>query len=184
MLCRRGQRAPAFSLLEVVVVIVILSVVALIAIPRISRGAEGAHRRAFLAEMRVLITAFEEYHLTQGAWPATNTPVGGAPSEMKGWLPRNMFDQQTPLGGRWDYHAGANGVVAAVGVSFAGSGDAPVIRNFKIVDYAIDDGMLNSGAFRTLGTADAFYFIFETSGTLPVDAVLDANLIKGLDDKR
>lgn len=146
-----------FSLIELVIVVMIIGVIGAIAIPRLSRGAEGARVSAFISDLNTFANAIERYrHETRDG--VSDSTTGRFPDEMKGYLHPKDWEQDTPLGGRWDIEANDTGVVLAVGVHYLGA--EVDSEGMQAVDDAMDDGALKTGAFRQIDR-DRFYLILE-----------------------
>lgn len=63
------NRAPAFSLVELVIVVVIIGVISAIAVPRISRAAMGADASAVREDLHALRSAIDLYAVEhRGVW--------------------------------------------------------------------------------------------------------------------
>ena len=66
----KARRAPAFSLVELVVVIVIIGIIAAMAIPRFSRGTAGASDSTLSGDLAILRNALNLYHAEHSnTWP-------------------------------------------------------------------------------------------------------------------
>ncbi|MFK7789822.1 MAG: prepilin-type N-terminal cleavage/methylation domain-containing protein [Phycisphaeraceae bacterium] len=151
------HRPSGFSLIELVIVVIIIGIIGAIAIPRLSRGSEAAGVNAFVNEINNFAKVIDLYQLETGNAIGDST-TGVFPSELTGYLHENSWSGQTPLGGYWDIERDDNGVGLAVGVDFRSS--SPRNESMQQVDEMIDDGNLDSGAFRFLG-AGRYYLVLE-----------------------
>ena len=140
----RPVRRPAgFTLIEVLIVVVILGLLAGIVVPSLSNSARDSNRAAFVTNLRTYGQLFALQHQRAGAYPADRTP-GVLPPEMAGLIGAADWARPTPLGGGWDWDRGVFGVAAGVSVY---QPDATA-ADMTAVDRMIDDGNLNTGAFR------------------------------------
>lgn len=151
----RGSRG--FSLVELVIVVMIIGVLGAIAIPRLSRGSEGASINAFVAELNTFAGVIDRYQVETGNAIADSS-TGKLPSELSDYLHANSWQGQTPLGGQWDIESNDNGVSLAVGVHYQTTrADSDAMQQ---VDQIMDDGNLETGAFRFLA-AGRYYLVLE-----------------------
>ncbi|MBX2852858.1 MAG: hypothetical protein KTR15_14070 [Phycisphaeraceae bacterium] len=145
-------------MIELVIVVVIIGVLGAIAIPRLSRGSEGARVNAFVAELNTFAKGIDRYRVENGT-DIADSSTGDMPAELSDYLHENAWEGETPIGGFWDVESnGIGGYGLAVGVHFiGGSVDKDAVEQ---VDRLIDDGDMNTGAFRQL-SSDRFYLILE-----------------------
>ena len=66
----KKQKNKGLTLVELLIVVLILGALAGIAIPRISQSAYNAKKKACETNIRLLNSAIERYHATNGAFPA------------------------------------------------------------------------------------------------------------------
>lgn len=154
----------------------IIGILGAIAIPRLSRGSEGAGIHAFVNEINNFAKTIDFYQLETGG-TVSDSGTGEFPQELKGYLHANSWEGSTPLGGEWDIERNENGVGLAVGVHY--QKETPDEDALSRVDEIIDDGDLDTGVFRKIGSG-RYYLILETprvsqgdSGTPIVNAVSD-----------
>jgi type II secretory pathway pseudopilin PulG len=141
-----------------VVVVLILGVLAGVAAPKLLSTGEDAAKQAFVQQLKVFYQAVERYSHDHGEFPA-NAPTAQLPVELEPYLRGLEFTRGTPLGGDWDYHARALGLVAGVGVHFLDASEQPGAETMKAIDRQIDDGDLTSGAFQRKDSGARFYWI-------------------------
>jgi len=145
-------------LIELVIVVMIIGVIGAIAVPRLSRGSEGARINAFVAELNTFATGIDRYVIENGN-RFSDSGTGEMPKELHGYLHENAWKGETPIGGFWDVESNDTGGVAlAVGVHYMNvKVDTDAV---EAVDRLIDDGSLQTGAFRELAR-DRFYLILQ-----------------------
>jgi prepilin-type N-terminal cleavage/methylation domain-containing protein len=72
------DKAPAFSLVELVMVVVIIGIVAAIAVPRISRASKAAAASATEADLARVRAAMELYYADHGRYPGYHPGTSAA----------------------------------------------------------------------------------------------------------
>lgn len=152
---RRTPRA-GFTLIEVLIVVVILGILATIVIPIWGEATEDSRRQAFISTLKEFADLAEVVRARTGRWPA-DASTGNFPPEFAGYIEPRQWENGTPIGGEWDVEFAENGITSAVGVHFNGGpskDDAYMTR----IDASLDDGNLETGAFRRLG-GDRYYYI-------------------------
>ena len=151
------HRQRAFTLVEILIVVVILGVLAAIVVPQFSDASEEARRGAFVANLKYFADQCEYYAFRAGQYP----PDGGSgdlPAELEDFIRPEDFENGTPIGGVWDTEFNDNGVGAAVGVHFDGTGETREDPFMLLVDAQFDDNDLASGVFRKLAD-DRYYYV-------------------------
>lgn len=88
--------------------------------------------------------------MEQNAWPGNSLP-GSIPQGMEEQLPR--FDQETALGGQWDWEPHTADCEASICLVHTNCSDAVVAR----IDEILDDGNLQTGDLVLDGDRIAFY---------------------------
>jgi prepilin-type N-terminal cleavage/methylation domain-containing protein len=151
------QGRQGFSLIELVIVVMIIGVLGAIAIPRLSRGSEGAAINAFVNEINTFAKLIDQVQLETGT-PIADSQTGKLPSELVNYLNANAWESGTPLGGEWDIERDDSGVALAVGVHF--ERETPDGDALQAVDEMIDNGNLDTGAFRMIASG-RYYLVLE-----------------------
>jgi prepilin-type N-terminal cleavage/methylation domain-containing protein len=150
------RRKAGFTLVEIMIVVSIIALLALMALPSFQRAREKAQNAKLINGLRVASDAFQMYAADHNAYPP-DVNRGVVPSGMALYFGANFdFTARTPIGGNWDWDYLQFGFTA--GVSVVGSG-ATTARMTEI-DSKLDDGDLNTGAFRNTA-ADRYTYIIE-----------------------
>jgi len=148
----------AFTLVEIMIVVVIIGLLATIAIPAFKRLAEKSRVTAFANDLRTLRSAVEIYNMENADYPADSS-TGTFPPELAGYVKQNLFDNETPVGGRWDIEYNDSGITSGVGVHISPFTERTV-KLLLLVDAEIDDGIPETGGFRQLAN-DRYYWVIE-----------------------
>jgi prepilin-type N-terminal cleavage/methylation domain-containing protein len=140
-----GMRTrAAFTLVEIMIVVAIIALLVAIAVPSFLNARQSAQRARFINDLRIAVNAFEMYAAENGRYPA-DANRATVPAGMAVYLNKMNFTGNTPIGGQWDWDAGAFGFTAGVS---AVSVTADVTQ-MQLIDEKIDDGDLNAGGFQT-----------------------------------
>lgn len=167
--CKRPRRTQAYprgisrgsSLLELVVYIAILGIVS-VSVIRVRNHVDKANMASVVRTARIINDIATRIYATTGAWPPDqNNSI--CPPEMIAHLKYDLFPNDSPLGGRWDWN-GPGGVGTLTGISLRfrpiNSGDSNVLLQ---IDHMIDDGNLSSGSCQTFQTGTTLYYIFSVA---------------------
>ncbi|MDP9098356.1 MAG: type II secretion system GspH family protein [Verrucomicrobiota bacterium] len=138
------RRTRGFTLVEIMIVVAIISLLAVIALPSFLRARERTRKTKFVNALRVARDAADLYVTEHNGYP---------PDVTRGVLPAGMatyfngkFDWTAPtsIGGKWDWDYKVFGFTA--GVSVVAPDKTP--EEMTEIDVMIDDGDLETGAFR------------------------------------
>lgn len=148
-----------FTLVEILIVVVIIGVLAALALPLLADATNDARKTAFAADTKIFAEAMERYRLDYGVFPPDSSS-GVLPLGFEDYIEESKWVAGTPVGGVWDTEFNDSGVAAAVGVHFDGTGDTRDDIYMNFIDDMVDDGDVNTGAFRKLA-ADRYYFVVD-----------------------
>lgn len=125
------------------VVVAIIGVLVALAIPAFQKARESVQINRFIADLRVASDSFTMYDLDNGGYPPDVTP-GVMPDGMDEYLRKMDWNEQTTIGGQWDWDLEQFGFHAGVSVYQP----AWPAERMVSVDERLDDGDLTSGLFR------------------------------------
>lgn len=136
------NRAPAFTLVEVMIVVAIIGLLAAIAVPNFIRARENAQNSRYSSDIQVATTAFIQYSFDTGHYPPDTTP-GVMPDGMADYLKRVHWDRPDVLGGQWDWDNGQFNTKAGVS-TFQPTASVAQLQRY---DDMADNGDLDTGGF-------------------------------------
>lgn len=139
------RKQAGMTLIEILTVAGIIGLLAAIALPFFIKAREASEDSAFASDLRVVVSAFVTYSVSNKGYPAEVGP-GTLPAGLSEFLSRRFqWSQDTPIGGKWDWDFNEHGVLAAVSVFEPSRTAAQMLK----IDEKIDDGSLATGLFRT-----------------------------------
>jgi len=145
--CQRRTAKRGFTLVEIMLVCVIVGLLAMLSYPLIARNRSNAAGARFINDLRNAVHAFELYALQTGYYPEDTGP-GIMPTGMEEVLKRPAWNQDSPIGGQWDWALDTGDFYAGV-----------VIQNptftpsmLQVIDLRFDDGDLSTGSFQSYGS--------------------------------
>jgi len=165
MIIEKGQHMNTtrngFTLIEMVVVIMVIGVLAAMVVPKFA----GAHTDATVVaageDILAMTQALENHKSTKGFWPV-DTATGVSPPEItanfKGSSP---FEKPCPIGSAYDYDNQSVGSVKVITIALKSTIalPGPTIVDAQALDEFIDDGVLNTGRFRSTSSGSYVYRI-------------------------
>jgi type II secretion system protein G len=89
------RKQGGFTLIELLIVIAIIGILAAIAIPNLLNAVQRGKQKRTMADMRVLATAVEAYHVDNSAFPAASCATGIF-TDSGTALASNSFSNLTP----------------------------------------------------------------------------------------
>jgi prepilin-type N-terminal cleavage/methylation domain-containing protein len=138
-----NRHTHLFTLVEIMIVVAIIGLLATLVMPSMINARERAQATRFINDMRVATGAFEMYAIEEGGWPADRGP-GAIPAGMADYLTKFAWNEDTSIGGKWDWDYLQFGCVAGVSVYLPNRSAAEMAE----IDGMFDDGNLSSGFFR------------------------------------
>jgi type II secretory pathway pseudopilin PulG len=150
------------SLLELVVYIAILGIM-FVCIIRVRNQVDKANIASVVETARNINNIASKVYATTGAWPADqNNSI--CPPEMISHLKTNLFPNDTPLGGRWDWNGPNSSVGNLTGISLrfkpTTSANSTILLE---IDRMIDDGNLSSGNCQTILNGGSLFYVFSVA---------------------
>ncbi len=152
----------AVTLLEVTICLLIISVVVLASLGPF-KYLEKSQISSVAATARLINQLAVFIHSTTGQWPAdVNNSI--LPPEMQPYLGNNIFQNETPIGGRWDWNGPSNSVSSSIGIAIRFNPDTKAnMQLLKQLDQLMDDGDLSTGLCKGKIKSGSYFFIFETA---------------------
>lgn len=145
------------TLVEVLIAVAIIGLLAILIVPAVNLAIRGRQNAECARKLHAAIEAFELYAAETGGYPA-NKNSGETPPEMVDYyFPYFKIDwwgDITELGGHWDWD---NGYHFKYSVSIAAPTKSPA--QMEDFDKLVDDGNLDTGNFRNVGTQ--YHYIIE-----------------------
>lgn len=136
------------------IVMTIIALLAMIAIPAFQKAMWSSANARYASDVRSAAGAFEMYSLEHGKYPDDTTP-SVVPAGMSPYLEGLHWQEETSVGGKWDWDNGQFGYAAGVSVYRPSATE----KQMRQLDKVIDDGNLASGIFRA--RADGYIYIIE-----------------------
>lgn len=154
------RRKPMLSLLEVSLVVLLTGVIASAVTMQFANAFGETEQLKFCSQLHGHLAAMENFHRDTGAYPP-DAGTGHIPTGLDKYLDVQAWKQPTPIGGSWDIEYNVSGVTSAVGVHFDGIVAAPPDEDMTRIDEILDDGNLETGAFRKLDESRFYYIVLE-----------------------
>jgi len=154
---RRG-----FTLVELVVYIAIVAIMA-ISLFRVLGQSEKAKIVSVAKTARLLNDVASTVYATTGTWPrdARNSIL---PTEMKPYLSNNIFANDTPLKGRWDWNGPTNTVSNLIGISLRFNPPSTADQQLLTkLDTLIDDGNLATGSCKGVNYSGSLFYVISVA---------------------
>ncbi len=142
---RRG-----FTLFEVLVVVVVLGILAAVVVPQFTHASTESKGTALAQSLKTIANAVDQYHARHGAYPPDVGP-NFFPAGLAPFMTAEQFlNPQASAGAAFDWdNWGTTMSVTVHGLN--SSRPLPSNDVLLITDRLIDDGILNTGRFRSEG---------------------------------
>jgi prepilin-type N-terminal cleavage/methylation domain-containing protein len=148
-----------FTFVELSVVVVVIGILAVIVAPKFASARTDARITAVAEDIQGIVRAVDYHKANNGYWPA-DTSVGVMPPEIvthfKGG---NPFQTPTAIGGVFEYDNVPKEGVLRISIRSTRTTPAPEIIDALALDAYIDDGVLNTGNFRST-SGGGYTYIF------------------------
>jgi type IV pilus assembly protein PilA len=144
-----------FTLVEIMIVVAIIGLLSGLAVPYFLISWQRANVTRFSREIVSHACSFQVYCLEYDGWPADGA-AGIIPAGMENFLDED-YEEETCIGGYWDWDAGVFGFTAGISV-FSPDYDDDLMQD---VDTILDDGDLSTGIFRSRGDGTGYIYILE-----------------------
>ncbi len=147
-----------FTLIEVVIVVATIGILTAIVVPKFAGAHTDASVTAAGEDILAMTQALENHNTHNGYWPAETT-IGNTPPEIatsfKGSSP---FEKPCPIGSAYDYEYKIIGGEKFVSIAIKSTAalPGPSIVDAQALDAYIDDGVLNTGRFRSTASGYAY----------------------------
>jgi len=151
-----------FTIVELVVVIVVIGILAALVVPRYVGAQSDTRVTAAGEDIMGMVKSFEYFNANNGYWPAETSP-GVLPPEIQSQFSReNPFLKPCSIGGIFDYDHAVNDGTRAISITIRGTPSIPkpTIVDAQALDVYLDDGVLNTGKFRS--TSGGYTYTFHT----------------------
>jgi len=125
------------------IVVAIIGLLSIIGLPNMLQAGQASRDKRFARNVVTAAHAFLQFSLMTGDYPPDNLPAQ-MPIGMEGYLSRFPWEQDTAIGGQWDWDYNVFGVIAGVSVKSPNR----TAEQMRAIDEVIDDGSLDSGIFR------------------------------------
>jgi len=159
------RMSKGFTLLELAVVVLTIGILAMIIAPRFANAQSSTKISAAAEDIKNITEAIEYFKASNGFWPL-DTKVGVIPPEVKHALKNDkLFTTPTPIGGIYDYENNKNYKTVNLRIRGTTATPPPTLVDAQLLDEYIDDGVLNTGKFRTHATGGYIYYFDKQKNT-------------------
>ena len=143
-----SARGLGFTLVELIAVIVVLAILAGVAIPKYFDYRDRAAASNLAGTFKVLRYGYLNYYREYSAWPPDNDGSTGQPYRAQRFFENNVYEQATPIGGRWNwnYMGGTNADVCIYNIGASPSAGTTAIMTR--CDEIVDDGNIQTGTMK------------------------------------
>ncbi len=150
-----------FTMVELAVVVMVIGIFAALVVPRYVGAQSDTRVTAAGEDIMGMVKSFEYFNANNGYWPAEANP-GVLPPEIKSQFTReNPFLKVSSVGGVFDYDHVVFDGARTISITLRGTPSVPkpTIVDAQALDAYLDDGVLNTGKFRSIegGYTYTFY---------------------------
>lgn len=154
---RRG-----FTLVEIMACIAIVAIMA-ISIIRARNQSDDAKVVSVANTARLLNDIACMVYETTGSWPA-DVSNSTLPPEMKPYLSNNVFDDDTPMNGRWDWNGPTTSVNNLIGIALRFNPTSTANHQLLVrLDELIDDGDLQTGSCQKIVKSGSLFYVMSVA---------------------
>lgn len=156
----RPHSRRGFTLIEIMMTVLVIALLAALAFPAFSKARRRTQIVATANNIRKFADAFDLYAMERAGFPPDchlDAPWHLPNVEMEGYLDREQWKEETPLGGNYNWE-GPDGYPYAGIAIFGSTASADVFRE---LDSLLDNGDLTSGIFRQTPNGRYTYIIEE-----------------------
>ena len=147
----------AFTLIEILMVVIMLGLLAAIVIPQFMDFSGESRQTAFISSAKICVAAAKRYELDYGEYPDAQS--GMLPDGFGDYILSMKWEYGTPIGGEWQAQAPIAGIRSALGVRYRGNDPDHDPAAMQAIDEIVDDGNLQTGAFRQFGGRRYFFIV-------------------------
>lgn len=146
-----------FTMIELSVVGAVVAIIALMIVPRLAQAQDDSRVAGSAAALRDMARTFELFSSSNGYWPP-EIDAAQMPPEMRSLFSGdNPFLKPCPIGGVYDYDNPPNAPFVAITIRPTPDAPPPTITDAQALDAALDDGVLSTGNFRSIGNGAYTY---------------------------
>ena len=157
---QRNRRG--FSLVELVVYVAIVAIMA-ISIFRVLGQTEKAKVVSVAKTARLINDVASTIFATTGAWPA-DVSNSVLPPSMNPYLSNNVFADDTPMKGRWDWNGPTNTVSNLIGISLRFNPPSTADQQLLTkLDVMMDDGDLETGSCQKVVYSGSLFYVISVA---------------------
>ncbi|WP_221028958.1 type II secretion system protein [Actomonas aquatica] len=136
------SQTRAFTLVEIMIAVVIIGLLAAVALPAFTRVTQKTEHTTLVNDLRTFSSAFEQYSLENGLWPA-DANAGVIPPGMASYLKSDAWTLTAAGNIQWDWEVATPMFNAAIVLSNCSYAD----DRLRQLDAMLDDGDLTTGIF-------------------------------------
>lgn len=156
------RNRPGLTLVEMMVCIAIVAIMA-ISVIRMRNESDTAKVVSVAKTARLLNDVACMVYETTGSWPA-DVYNSNLPPEMKPYLSNNVFDDDTPMNGRWDWNGPTTSVGNLIGIALRFNPTSTANHKLLVrLDELIDDGDLQTGSCQKFIKSGSLFYVMSVT---------------------